>query len=278
MFGLGKKKDEAVAAEPATENADGEEKKPVVQHTEVKSDNPDIIRAFTEIDRMKASVESFSEVRKTMMDRMAQLSEQIGELRAMIMDRDRSIREIELKAIKASELVETVQPEKLMLEVQKEDAKFEALKANLEGHDAMMERVMDELRELRRKLEFFKGIEEVIKLAEETKKELVEIKKVEATIHLNADKMDSIYSEMRKKYQSAELMTDSIEEMKARMEQNSKDVDLLKGKITDLARKEDLDKMVERMQKYIDSLKELATSSALSKDIGRLKMLLDTMK
>jgi len=56
------------------------------------------------------------------------------------------------------------QPEKIMTEVQKQDAKTEALKANLEGNESIMDRVMEELKETKRKVEFFRGIEEIVKL------------------------------------------------------------------------------------------------------------------
>ena len=104
-----------------------------------------LLKISTELNKVKAIIEGFGEVRSTLNQRISELSERIGELRAMILDRDRTIQELELKAVKAADLVETVQPEKLMIEMQKEDAKFEALKANLEGNEAIMDRVMQEL-------------------------------------------------------------------------------------------------------------------------------------
>ena len=64
-----------------------------------------------------------------------------------------------------------------MTEVQKQEVKLEALKANLEGNESIMDRIMEELRETRKKVEFFRGVEEIIKLSEEVKSELIEIKK-----------------------------------------------------------------------------------------------------
>ena len=131
-------------------------------------------------------------IRQSFNERLSNLGEQIGELRAMILDRDRNIQEIELKAVKASDMVESVQPDKLMIEIQKIDAKFEALRANLEGNESILERVMDELKEARKKMEFFRGIEEIVKLSEEVKKELIEIKQVEASINIKTDKVDNV--------------------------------------------------------------------------------------
>jgi methyl-accepting chemotaxis protein len=264
--------------ETSEEGGDSDEQKTKKDSTGGGSTPADLAKILPEIDRIKASIESFSEVRKGLTERITRISEQIGELRAMILDRDRTIQQVELKAVKASDLVESVHPDKLMIELQKEDAKFEALKANLEGNEAIMEKIMEELREMRKKLAFFKGLDEVVKLGEEVRKELVEIKKVEASIHADTDKVATIYSELRKKFQDIDMFKDSLQEMKINVEQNSKDVDFLKTKVTGLADKSELDKLVQRVQRYIEALQEINKSSALSKDISQLKGLLEGIK
>jgi len=282
---------EEATAEESTENENSEEKpetkkenSPDSVNTPTSSTSSDsassaeITKLSTEIDRIKASVESFGEVRKGLTERITGLNEQIGELRAMILDRDRTIQEIELKSVKAADLVESVQPDKLMIEIQKEDAKFEALKANLEGNEAIMDRIMEDLKDMRKKLEFFRGIEEVVKLAEEVKKELIEIKKVEASIHINTDKVETIYSELRKKFQEIDLFSDSIQELKVNLEQNSKDVDSMKTKISGLANKDELDRLVQKVNRYIEALQEINKASSLSKDVSKLKNILESLK
>lgn len=285
---LSRKKKEGEEQPPAEESAspegesDGTEEKTEKKASERKSTakestNPEITKIYTEIDRLGAGIESFGEVRKSMTERISQMSEQIGELRAMIMDRDRTIQEVELKAIKASDLVETVQPEKLMIEIQKEDAKFEALKANLEGNESIMDRVMEEMREMRKKLEFFRGIEEVIKLSEEVRKELIEIKKTEATIGVNTEKVQTMYTELRKKFQEIDVFRDSLQELRVNVDQNLKDVDVLKSKVVGLADKEELNSLVQKVERYIESLKEVSRNSTVTKDVAQLKKMLDTL-
>ena len=231
-----------------------------------------------QIEKINASVEAFAEVRKSFTERFNRTSEQIGELRAMILDRDKNIQEIELKAIKAADLVETVQPEKIMTDVQKGEAKIDALKANLEGNESIMSRVMDELKEVKKKVEFFRGIEEIVKLSEETKSELIEVKKIESRIAINTDKVDTIYAEIRKKFQDLEVFTSQLQELKAQGEQNEKDIQFLKDKVVNLASKDDLDKLVNKVQRYVDALKDLEKKSSMSKDIDQLRSLLEGLK
>jgi len=237
-----------------------------------------VTKLSTEIDKIKASVEGFAEIRKSFTERFTRISEQIGELRSMILERDKSIQEIELKAIKAYDLVEAVHPEKIMTEVQKQDAKAEALKANLEGNESIMNRVMEELKEAKRKIEFFRGVEEIVKLSEEVKKELIEIKKIESRININADKVETIYSEMRKKYKDIETFSSNLNELKVGQEQSSKDIGFLKDRVTQLVDKGELDKLVKKVQVYIDALKSLEKKSSLTKDVESLRTLLESLK
>jgi uncharacterized coiled-coil DUF342 family protein len=286
MFGLGKKKQEDpnAPAPPPGATPPAEEKKPEGQPAAapaspvVNSNNPEIMKLSSEITKINAGVEAFGEVRKSFSESFSRLNEQIGELRSMILERDKSIQEIELKAVKAYDLVDSVHPEKISATVQKEDAKIEALKANLEGNEAIMNRVMEEMREIRKKINFFRGIEEVVKLSEEIKKELIEIKKVESMVNVKVDKIDTIYSEMRTKFQDVDAFDSSLKEMKVSVEQNSKDVGFLKDRIGELAEKTEIDKLVNKVQRYVDALKDLEKKSSMSRDIEQLKTLLDGIK
>jgi len=274
-----KKKKETPEETQSNEKA-SEDTEKIQDESTPKTNNSstDMVKFSTELDRLKASIESFGEVRKGLTERLSGLNEQVGELRAMILDRDRTIQEIELKSVKAADLVESVQPDKLMMELQREDAKFEALKANLEGNEAIMDRIMEELKEMRKKLEFFRGIDEVVKLGEEVRNELIEIKKVEASIHVETDKVETIYSELRKKFQEIDLFNDSLQETKVNLEQNAKDVDFLKTKITGLANKDELDRLVQKVQRYIEALQEINKTSSLTKDVNQLKAILEGVK
>lgn len=232
----------------------------------------------SEITKLQASVEAFGEVRKSFTERFSRISEQIGELRSMILERDKSIQEIELKAVKAYDLVDSVHPEKISTMVQRESAKIEALKANLEGNEAIMGRVMEEIKDTRRKIEFFRGVEEIIKLSEEVKKELIEIKKIESKVNVNTDKVETIYSEMRNKFQDIDNFDSAVKELKVAVEQNTKDVGFLKDKVGGLAEKSELERIINKVQRYVDALKELQKKSSMSKDIEQLKTLLDSLK
>jgi len=270
---FGKKEEDKIEAESEEEKPEKKSESKVEDLSGASS-----ARLASEITKIQASVEAFGEVRKSFSERFSRISEQIGELRSMILDRDKSIQEIELKAVKAYDLVDSVHPEKISTMVQRESAKIEALKANLEGNEAIMGRIMDELKDTRRKIEFFRGVEEVIKLSEEVKQELIEIKKIESRVNINTDKVETIYYEMRNKFQSIDSFDAEVKELKVAVEQNTKDVGFLKDKVGGLAEKAELERLISKVQRYVDALKELQKKSSMAKDIDQLKTLLESLK
>jgi len=243
-----------------------------------KDENSKITKLSADLEKVKAGVEGFTEIRKSFTERFSRVSEQIGELRSMILERDKTIQEIELKAIKSADLVEAVHPEKIMTEVHKQEAKAEALKASLEGNEAIMDRVMNELKETKRKVEFFRGVDEIVKLSEDVKAELIEIKKIESRININTDKVETLYAEIRSKFKDIDGFKSELREKAVQIEQNIKDIIFLKEKSTGLVDKEELEKTVDKVQRHIDTLKKIEKTSSLSKDISQLRNLLEDVK
>lgn len=281
MFSFKKKKKagegEVGDVDPNAEENSGEKKED--ESTEMTGNvSADLIKLSTEVDRLKVGNEAFKEVRKANTEMFTRINEQVGELRSMIFERDRTIQTLELKAVKAADLVESIQPDKFMSELTKQSVKIEALKANIESNEAIMERIMDELKTIRKKVEFFRGIEEIVKLSQEIKKELIDIKKVEGKINIEADKVETIYAELRKRIQELDAFSSEFQEIKAGIEQHTKDVDFLKMKVSGMAEKEEVDKILEKITEHTKVVSEIKKKSTLSRDLEELQTLIDGMK
>jgi len=111
-----------------SENAEDKEKEnsnSKKDSIESSSGAPSLLKISTEVDRLKAVQEAFQEVRKSFTERFTHLSEQIGELRSMILDRDRTIQTLELKSVKAIDLVESIKPDKFMMDLERQNVKIE---------------------------------------------------------------------------------------------------------------------------------------------------------
>ena len=148
-----------------------------------------------EITKIKAQLDSFKEIRKANAERFATINEQMGEIRGQVMDVNRNMGVLEVKVSKAADLVESVHPDKLMIQVQRSDGKVEGLRGLIESKDAMVQNIMEQLKTMRNQMKVFKGIEEVLKMNEDVKTEVMNMKKLTAIVERHADRVENVFVE-----------------------------------------------------------------------------------
>lgn len=228
-------RDAIIAAAVASTEAPAQEEK----KDDFSSGNPKLDIEFAKI---KGRMDGFDEVRKASSERFTRISEQVGELRGMIMDTNKTMSKIEVSSTKAIDLVESVHPEKLMVEVRKQDGKIEGLRANIESNEAITKDVMLELKKMRDKMNFYKGIEQVIALNEEIKQELSTIKRVEANIERHADKVETVFIEVQKKFSDFDKFNDVVKDLDKSFKKLAGDFEKVRVKVeTKLDHKEFVD-------------------------------------
>jgi hypothetical protein len=235
---FGKKKEEGSEDKQFEESEDS---KP----TEVTSTN-----VQAEIIKIKAQLDSFGEVRKVTADRLTRITEQIGELRGMIIDTNKALQQMEIKITKAVDLVESVQPDKLMIEVKRQDAKVQGLIGKLESNKALSESFLEQIKEMRNKVNTFQGVEQVIKLNEDVKKELQSIQKMKTEAERHADKTETIFVEIQKKVTDYETLLTSVKELQAVFNRVQGDFDVMKVGFTGKADKKEIETFVSKFNKF----------------------------
>lgn len=203
-----------------------------------------------ELTRIKSQLEALNEVRKANSEQFTRISEQIGELRGSLMDSNKTIGTIEVASTKAIDLVSSVQPDKLMIEVRRVDSKSEALRANIEANELMMKDVMKELKLMREQMNFYKGVEQVIKLSDEVKQELLEVKKVEGLMSKHADRVETIFIEVEKKFSDFEKFNQAVKELDRSFRKISSDFDKMRVNLEEKSDKKDLVKLVDKFSDF----------------------------
>lgn len=249
LFG-GKKKedrDEIIAKGIADAEAAAAAAEEGKEEDTFSSGNP---KVDMEITKINAQLESYNEIRKANSERFSRISEQMGELRGMIMDTNKTMSKIEVSATKAIDLVESVHPEKLMIEIRKQEGKQEALKANIESNEAMMRDIMEELKKMRQQMNFYKGIEQVAKLNEEVKGEILEIKKVEANIERHADKAESIFLDLEKKFADFDKFERTVDELDKTFHAIQGDFDKMKLNLSKKSDKKEVGSLMDKFTEF----------------------------
>jgi prefoldin subunit 5 len=241
MFFFKKKAPEEKAAQSGSDDdsEESEEKKPAV------SGNIEV--ALTKIT---TQLEALNEVRKANAEQFTRVSEQIGELRSAIMDSNRAISTIEVASTKAIDLVNSVQPDKLMMEVRKEDGKIESLKANIEANETIIKDLMKALKEMREQMNFYKGVDQVIKMNNDIKQEMLDIKKTEGLIGRHADRVETIFVEVEKKFYDFEKFNEAVKELDRSFKKLSTDFDKMRVSVEEKSDKKELVKLIDKFTDF----------------------------
>ncbi|MFC1741726.1 hypothetical protein ACFL3V_04285 [Nanoarchaeota archaeon] len=229
-----------------------------------------------EIAKIKATLDSFKEIRKANSDRFATMNEQIGEIRGQVMDVNRNLGTMEVKVTKAADLVESVHPDKLMIQVQRSDGKVEALRGLIESKDAMISNIMDQLKTMRNQMKVFKGIEEVLKLNEDVKTEVMNMKKLTALVERHSDRVENVFVESQKTFKEFNDMLGQVSAIKSQLKDTSAKVDKLEVKSATFLetkkfekRMDDMEKVGKRMKAIVDDAEK--SMKTINSSFGEIK-------
>ncbi len=210
-----------------------------------------------ELTKINGVLESFKEVRKSTTERFGTINENIGELRGMVNDTQRTVGMIEVKATKAADLVESVHPDKLMIQMQKLDGKIEGLRAMVEAKEEMMKNVMDQLKKQRDQMNVFRGIEQVIKLNEEVKDELMAVKKISAAVERHADRVENVFIEAQKSFEAFNTFADKLEALRSDLKELQAKEDKLETTAGTLLKKKEFEERIEKIEKHDKKIKQV---------------------
>ncbi len=120
--------------------------------------------------------------------------------------------------------------------------------------------MMSELKDVKARVNIFRGMEQVIQLNEEAKKALLEVKKVQSVVERHADKVETIFTEMNKKFADFVKFADTVKDLDKSFKQISSDFDSIKVKMADFATKKEMENLITKMddfEKYTGSIIKL---------------------
>lgn len=229
------------------ENVTGEELGKVEeapeQPVEAFDQSEEMKKMRMDVDKLMAEFEVLRQVNKVNEERFQRISEEIGELRRTGVEIEKEMNKIIVKAEKATQLVEQVQPQNLLMEVEKEDAKVQALEAKEKADKSLIDYMAKEIKDIRTTMETFRGLESLIELNEEIKNELTNMKKVEAVVSKHADKVENIFVKTQKAFNNLMKLSQDFKSLETRFEALMKESENFKTSLENVVKKEDLEKL-----------------------------------
>jgi len=212
-----------------------------------------------QLESLRAQIDVLRDLRVIMDEKFSRVNEEIGELRAMLVDEEKEGKEIHARAEAATSLIEAVQPEKLMGEVKKLELRLEQLRNVQDRFESVQARATDEIKEVKSKLAVFKGVDTIVQLNDEVKRELAEIKKTESDIMRHTDKAEYIFVDFQKKFVDIQKLFDRVDAMDATLKDTVKQADQLRMKLSEIPQKQEFENIKKDMGTRIKAMDEFIT-------------------
>jgi len=219
-------------------------------------------RIRADVDRLAAQMDVVTQERERSNERFQHLAEEIGGLRSMIVEGQQQSKSLEAAARKATELVNEVHPETVMVELKREDAKVDALRAKIESQDAVSASLVNQLKDIRRTTELFKGVDSLLKLSNEVKEELRGIQKERAIIEKHSNSVEDIFVEVQKKFSKFEKLSKEVEDLSGSFREIAGEFSKMKVTFGDFLSRKDISEIEKGINTKVVAIDRLSNEMA----------------
>jgi len=224
-----------------------------------------------EIDRLSAQIEALMKLREVLDTRFSAVSEKIGEIRSMVLTQERENAELRKRIEKTISVVEETKPESLYAEFKKKEAEMEMLRDRLSSTEEILQTIVRDLKDLRRTVVQFKGIQGLMKLSKEVRGELRTVQKTKGEIEKHADKITSIFIEVQRRFKDFAKLSVKVDSHGETIKSLNKTVSAMEVKLNEFVTKAELGKTVEDLEKLNKTVESLRSQvAAFGKEVEDL--------
>ena len=178
-----------------------------------------IVDLKADIDRLKAHGEAEKEMRSASQERFSHINETIGRLREMMIESEKKYQSLEGKASKAIELMNELNPEKIDSRIRTQNNKLEKEEIKTTSNAALIKNVIDELKSLKVIVSQFGGIEEIIRSADDIKKEVDVFNKMRSKTERYANKVENIFVSVQENFNEFQKYQQKLKDVQKSFEE-----------------------------------------------------------
>jgi chromosome segregation ATPase len=268
-----------------------DEGKPVVEEIEEEEEEEELPRRkkrgrggsvsselrSADVEKLKARIDSLSELLKGHSERFSTISEQIGEVRAMSLSNEKQIARAIEEGSKAADVVKEIKPEKLQMSYQKIEAKINQMEEKLDSNKEFIDTIMGQLKELKKKDEAFVGTQALLNLNKETKENLIDVQKVYAKTRISADKSENIFIELKRGFSEYEKIRSLVGNLQDSVAELKKEVDSIRISKEGLVQRKDLsdfEKIIKNKISFLEN--EYSKIDLIQREIEKLDEMIES--
>jgi chromosome segregation ATPase len=207
-------------------------------------DLKEVLKPMTrKLDELEARLSGLIALRETYDTRFTMLSEKIGEVRSMVLTQAKETADAKAKAERSLASIEGIKPEEFRSAIIKRDAEVETVKAKLTSTGDMVKALTNEVREFRNALAQFKGLETVIGMADDARKNIIRIQQLRDQIEVMSDKVMAAFLEFQRRFKEITDLSLKVNTLEETLRPLSKSVNEMDVLVKQAVTKADLSKL-----------------------------------
>ncbi len=203
----------------------------------------DVKQLMRKVEQMEATVAGLTALRETYDARFTLTSEKIGEIRSMVLTQAKEGADAKAKAERALMSLEGVKPEEFRAAIIKRDAEVEGINAKIASTNDMIKSMMNEVREFRGALAQFKGLETVIGMADDARKNIIRIQQIRDQVEVMSDKVMSAFLEFQRRFKDVTDLSLKVNTVEETIKPLAKTVNQMDVQVKQAVMKADLAKL-----------------------------------
>ncbi|MCK5593981.1 MAG: hypothetical protein KAI18_01930 [Candidatus Aenigmarchaeota archaeon] len=205
-----------------------------------------------DLERIKANLDSFKEVRASTDERLQTVTEGLTELRTTVFQREAGLKEQEMRFTRVKELVDDIEPDKINKEFMKRDKFTSEMEIRIEKLEVKIEDVLKTIKHTDGLLKSLGDLENVANIDHKIAKKMEHVSETEKSmVHLSS-KIEKMFMTLNEKLENFEVYEARQDNMNEIMDDTLKNVDQLGVKFESYIDKKDMSKVKTDM----DSLSE----------------------
>jgi len=196
-------------------------------------------RKSFELEKINARLEEIGTRMNQFNERFSQINESIGEMRAMNLSNEKKILSSMKDATRVIEMFNEVKPQNLRIDYQRMDIRLKKLEEKISGYRQLVDSVITEFGDLRKKSEAFMGTEGLIKMNSDMKKDLIETQKMSEKTKMYSDQTKQIFLELKSSFAESQRIDSVVSNLNESFSVVKEDLEKLKIAHNNVVKHED---------------------------------------
>ncbi len=256
----------------------GKENMPPVQKTSISpsktsfsTSSPGVVTApiinNSKITQLETEIKALKDANKEFSEKIEGFSERIGEIRGLVMERETTLREALISLKKMGEVVSELDPAKLIKDKRKMKAEITIMQSKLDEYEKLMKDMSKKFSQAKEMIKAVSDIHVILELGKDVGKRLQEMEEIKVKIERMLHQIESMYSEINKKFEQLPYLIGKIEKFDALSMEMMKILDEYKIKMESFLVNEDLNPIrteINMIKEELQEIEQRATRRPLS--------------